>query len=149
MSVRGGLSWFAVPNHDDALWPFAQLFASRLFFNRLLATAGVMYHSNSSPSTPAGKKYRDAEHKWSVAGAAGLEFRLASAVALDAEMVACSAGYCAKNPAFSGGVKYFTNRHTFALVCGNTQYLTADGYITNTDTPWSKLVLGFNITREY
>jgi hypothetical protein len=78
-----------------------------------------------------------------------LEYRLASSVALDAEMVACTVGFCSKNPAFSGGVKFLTNRHTFALVCGNTQYVTADGYITNTDTPWSKLVIGFNLTREY
>jgi len=147
--VRGGLSWFAVPNHADALWPFAQLFASRIFFNRLLATAGVMYHSNSSPSNTIGKKYSDENHKWSLAEAAGLELRLASSVSIDAEVVACSAGFCSKNPAFSGGVKYLTNRHTFALVCGNTQFLTADAYITNTDTQWSKLVIGFNVTREY
>jgi hypothetical protein len=68
---------------------------------------------------------------------------------VDAEVVACVAGYCSKNPAFSGGVKYFTLRHTFALVCGNTQYITADGYPTNTDTSWKDLVIGFNITREY
>jgi hypothetical protein len=149
--VRGGLSWFVVPDHQDALWPFAQAFASRLFANRLLATAGVMYHANSSASTVAGgkKKYSDQDHKWSVAGAAGIELRLASSVSLDAETVACTAGFCAKNPAFSGGVKFFTNRHTFALVCGNTQSLTADGYITNTETPWKSLVIGFNITREY
>jgi hypothetical protein len=149
LMVRGGLSWFSVPNHADALWPFAQVFASRLFFNRLLATAGAMYHSNSSPSTLSGHKYSDEKHKWSVAGAAGLEYRVAASVSLDAEMVSCASGFCSKNPAFSGGVKFFTNRHTFALVCGNTQYLTADGYITNTDTQWSKLVIGFNITREY
>ena len=152
--ARGGLSWSSVPKHDDALWPFAQLFASRLFVNRLLVTAGVMYHSNSSSSNSLSSayytpKYRDGEHKYSVAGAAGVEVRLANWVALDAETVACAAGYCAKNPAFSAGVKFITFRHTFALVCGNTQYLTADGYVTNTDTPWSKLVLGFNITREY
>ena len=149
LMVRGGLSWFSVPEHADALWPFAQVFASRLFFNRLLATAGAMYHSNSSPSTMSGHKYSDEKHKWSVAGAAGLEYRVAASVSLDAEMVSCASGFCSKNPAFSGGVKFFTNRHTFALVCGNTQYLTADGYITNTDTQWSKLVIGFNITREY
>jgi hypothetical protein len=149
LMLRAGLSWFVVPNHADALWPFAQAFASRLFWNRLLATAGVMYHANSSSSTTSGNKYRDQEHKWSVAAAAGLELRLGAKIALDAEVVPCVAGYCAKNPAFSGGVKFLTSRHTFALVCGNTQYLTADGYITNTDTPWSKLVIGFNITREY
>jgi hypothetical protein len=149
LMIRGGISWFVVPDHQDAVWPFAQVFASRLLFNRLLATAGVMYHSNSSSSTPLGQKYADEKHKWSVAGAAGLEYRLAASVSLDAEVVSCASGFCSKNPAFSGGVKFFTNRHTFALVCGNTQYLTADGYITNTDTQWSKLVIGFNITREY
>ncbi|HEY5281787.1 MAG TPA: DUF5777 family beta-barrel protein [Polyangia bacterium] len=149
LTIKAGLSWFVVPDHKDALWPFAQLFVSRLFLNRLLVTAGAMYHANSSPSTARGAKYSDENHKWSVAGAGGLELRLAAKVSLDAEIVACAAGYCRKNPAFSSGVKFFTNRHTFALVCGNTQYLTADGYITNTDTPWSKLVIGFNITREY
>lgn len=154
LMVRGGLSWFSVPKHEDALWPFAQIFASRLFVNRLLITAGVMYHSNSSSANALSSayytpKYRDGDHKWSVAGAGGIEVRLADWVALDAETVACAAGYCNKNPAFSAGVKFFSFRHTFSLVCGNTQYLTSDGYITNTDTPWSKLVLGFNLTREY
>jgi hypothetical protein len=152
--VRGGLSWFVVPNHADALWPFAQAFVSRLFANRLLVTAGVMYHANSSSSNALASKYytpkyQDEEHKWSLAGAAGVELRLAEWVALDAETVSCTAGFCTKKPAFSAGVKFLTFRHTFALVCGNTQYLTADGYITNTDTPWSKLVFGFNLTREY
>jgi hypothetical protein len=154
LMVRGGLSWFVVPNHADALWPFAQAFVSRLFANRLLVTAGVMYHANSSSSNAVASryytpKYRDEEHKWSLAGAGGVELRLAEWVALDAETVACTVGFCTKNPAFSAGVKFFTFRHTFALVCGNTQYLTADGYITDTDTPWSKLVIGFNLTREY
>jgi len=154
LMVRAGLSWFVVPNHADALWPFAQAFASRLFFKRLLLTAGAMYHANSSSSNSAASasdtpKYRDANHKWSVAAAAGAEVRVTDSVALAAETVPCVAGYCKRNPAFSAGVKFFTFRHAFALVCGNTQYLTSDGYITNTDTPWSKLVIGFNITREY
>jgi hypothetical protein len=154
LMVRGGVSWFVVPNHADAVWPFAQAFVSRLFANRLLITAGVLYHSNSSSSNALASKYytpkyRDEAHKWSLAGAGGVELRLAEWVALDAETVTCTVGFCTKNPAFSAGVKFFTFRHTFALVCGNTQYLTADGYITNTDTPWSKLVLGFNLTREY
>jgi hypothetical protein len=147
--ARGGLSWFVVPDHADAAWPFAQLYASRLVANRLLATVGLMYHSNSSASTVRGIKYANEEHKWSFAWAAGLEYRLSGAVALDAEMVSCTAGFCAKRPAFSGGIKFLTNRHTFALVCGNTQFLSADAYITNTITPWSKLTIGFNLTREY
>ena len=144
LAARVGVTWFSQPKVEDAHGLFGQLLATRLIANRILVSAGALYHSNSTNDT----KYNDSK-KWSTAGALGVEARLAAPVALDAEVVACVAGYCSKNPAFSGGVKYFTNRHTFALVCGNTQYITADGYLTNTDRLWSKLVIGFNITREY
>jgi hypothetical protein len=144
LAVRAGATWFAQRNVEDSGGVYGQLLATRLLANRLLLSAGALYHSNSTNAT----KYNQ-DKKYSVAGAAGAELRLAAPVAVDAEVVACVAGYCSKNPAFSGGVKYFTLRHTFALVCGNTQYITADGYPTNTDTSWKDLVIGFNITREY
>ena len=144
VAVRAGLSWFSQPNIEDATGYFGQLLVTRLLFNRLLLTGAALYHSNSTNSS----KYNE-DKKYSVAGAGGAELRLAALVALDAEVVACTSGYCSKNPAFSGGVKFFTNRHTFALVCGNTAYLTSDWYVTNTDTKWKALVIGFNITREY
>jgi hypothetical protein len=144
VAVRAGLSWFSQPDKEDATGYFGQLLVTRLLFNRLLLTGGAFYHSNSTNSS----KYNQ-DKKYSVAGAGGAEVRLAAPIAVDAEVVACTSGYCSKNPAFSGGVKFFTNRHTFALVCGNTQYLTSDWYITNTDTKWKALVIGFNITREY
>ena len=144
VAARAGVTWFSQPNAKDAHGFFGQLLATRLLFNRLLISAGALYHSNSTNDT----KY-DQDKKWSTAGAIGIEARLAAPVSVDAELVSCVAGYCSKNPAFSGGVKFFTNRHTFALVCGNTQYITADGYLTNTDRQWNKLVIGFNITREY
>jgi hypothetical protein len=144
LAARAGVTWFSQPNAEDAHGFYGQLLATRLIANRILVSAGALYHSNSTNDS----KYNQ-DKKWSTAGALGVEARLAAPVALDAEVVSCVAGYCSKNPAFSGGVKYFTNRHTFALVCGNTQYITADGYLTNTDRLWSKLVIGFNITREY
>jgi hypothetical protein len=144
VGVRGGFTWFSQPNASDARGFYGQILATRLLLNRVLITAGWLYHSNSTNDT----KYNE-DRAWSTAGAVGVEARLAAPVALDAELVSCVAGYCSKNPAFSGGVKYFTSRHTFALVCGNTQYITADGYLTNTNRQWSKLVIGFNITREY
>jgi Membrane bound beta barrel domain (DUF5777) len=144
VGVRGGLSWFSQPSASDAHGFYGQILATRLLLNRVLITAGWLYHSNSTND----RKYNE-DRAWSTAGAVGVEARLAAAVALDAEFVSCVAGYCSKKPAFSAGVKYLTSRHTFALVCGNTQYLTADGYLTNTDRAWSKLVIGFNITREY
>ncbi len=144
VGVRGGVTWFSQPNTSDAHGFYGQLLATRLLLNRVLISAAWLYHSNSTNDT----KYNQ-DKAWSTAGAVGVEARLAAPVALDAELVSCVAGYCSKNPAFSAGVKYFTSRHTFALVCGNTQYITADGYLTNTDRQWNKLVIGFNITREY
>jgi hypothetical protein len=144
LAARAGVTWFSQPNVKDAHGFYGQLLATRLIANRILVSAGWLYHSNSTNNT----KYNQ-DKKWSTAGAIGVEARLAAPVAIDAEMVSCVAGYCSKNPAFSAGVKYITSRHTFALVCGNTQYITADGYLTDTDRQWSKLVIGFNITREY
>jgi hypothetical protein len=144
LAARAGATWFSQPKVEDSHGFFGQLLATRLIVNRILISAGALYHSNSTNDY----KYNQAK-KWSTAGALGVEARIAAPVAVDAEIVTCVAGYCSKRPAFSAGVKYFTNRHTFALVCGNTQYITADGYLTNTDRLWSKLVIGFNITREY
>jgi len=144
LAVRAGITWFSQPNAADASGYFGQLLATRLLWNRILLTGGALYHSNSTNDT----KYNQ-DKAWSAALAAGVEVRVAASVGLDAEVVSCTAGYCSKNPTFSGGVKYITNRHTFALLCGNTAYLTSDGYITNTDRPWSKLAIGFNITRKH
>ena len=144
LAARAGVTWFSQPNAEDAHGFYGQLLATRLLVNRILISAGALYHSNSTNDS----KYNQ-DKKWSTAGAIGVEARLAAPVSIDAELVSCVAGYCSKNPAFSAGVKLFTNRHTFALVCGNTQYITSDGYLTNTDRQWNKLVIGFNITREY
>jgi hypothetical protein len=144
VAVRAGLSWFSQPDAADARGVYGQLLATRLLFDRILIAGGLLYHSSSTNDT----KYNQ-DRAWSTAGAVGVEARLAAAVAIDAELVSCMWGYCSKNPAFSGGFKFSTSRHNFALVCSNTQYITADGYVTNTSRQWSKLVLGFHITREY
>jgi hypothetical protein len=144
LAVRAGASWFAQRDAEDAHGFFGQLLATRIIANRLVLTAGLLYHSSSTNAT----KHNE-NQSYSAAWAAGAELRLAPQVSVDAELVSCTFGYCSKNPAFSGGVKFFTSRHTFALVCGNTQYIAADGYLANTDTPWKNLAIGFNITREY
>lgn len=144
LAARVGATWFAQRKAEDSSGFYGQVLATRLIANRLLVSAAVLYHSNSTNAT----KYNQ-DDKYSFGAGGGVELRLAAPVAIDAEVMSCVAGYCSKNPAFSAGIKHFTNRHTFALVCGNTQYITADGYLTNTDTPWKNLVIGFNITREY
>jgi hypothetical protein len=144
VAARAGVTWFSQPNAPDASGFYGQLLATRLLINRILVSGGVLYHSNSTN----GDKYNQ-DKKYSVATALAVEARLAASVAFDAEVVSCNMGYCSKNPNFSAGFKYFTNRHTMALVVGNTQWISADGYVTNTPTPYSKIAIGFNLTREY
>jgi len=144
LAARYGVTWFLQPDAPDASGFYGQLLATRLLVNRVLLSGGALYHSNSTNDT----KYNQ-DKAWSVAFAGGVEVRATAGLAFDAELASCTAGYCSRNPTFSGGVKYITNRHTFAVVAGNTTYLTADGYITNTDRPWSKLTIGFQITRTH
>jgi hypothetical protein len=144
VAARAGVTWFVQPHAADAHGFFGQLLGSRLFANRLLATGAVLFHSNSTNGT----KYNE-DKAWSLAGALAIEWRIAAPVALDVEGVFCTAGYCSKRPAFTAGAKYITTRHSFALVCTNTTWVTADGYITNTDRAWDQLGIGFNITRSY
>jgi len=144
LAVRAGVTWFSQPNAADAHGFYGQLLGSRLVVNRVLLSAGAFYHSNSTNDT----KYNE-DTAWSLAFGAGAEVRLAAPLAFNAEFVSCTAGYCSKNPAFSAGLKYITTRHTFAVVCGNTTYLTADGYLANTDNRWSRLAIGFQITRTH
>jgi hypothetical protein len=143
-AARAGVTWFSQPNAKDAAGYYGQLLATRLLAKRVLLSGGAFFHSSSTNAT----KYNQ-DKAWSLAFGGGAEIRLAAPLAVEAELVSCTAGYCSQNPAFSAGLKYITTRHTFAVVCGNTPYLTADGYIANTDTPWSKLALGFNITRSH
>ncbi len=152
LALRAGVTWFSQPKAEDASGFYGQLLADRLFLNRVLVSAGAFYHSSSTNATKynqPGPGHPYGDKAWSFALGGGAELRLASWVALDAEMIACAAGYCSEHPTFSGGVKFLTARHTFAIVAGNTTYLTADGYITNTDTPWSKQSIGFVITRSH
>lgn len=144
VAARAGVTWFVQPHAADAHGFFGQLLGTRLFANRLLATGAVLFHSNSTNGT----KYNE-DKAWSLAGALAIEWRIAAPVAFDAEGVLCTAGYCSKRPAFTAGVKYITTRHSFALVCSNTTWVTADGYLTNTDRSWDQVGIGFNITRSY
>jgi len=144
LAVRYGLTWFAQPNTADAAGYFTQLLVSHILWDRLLVTGGALYHSNSTNDT----KYNQ-DKPWSAALAGGLELRAAASLAFDAEFVSCAAGYCSRRPTLSGGMKYITHRYTFALLGTNTVYETSDGYLTNTDRPWSHLSIGFNITRQY
>jgi hypothetical protein len=146
VAIRAGVTWFAQPKKEDASGFFAQLIADRVFWNRLLLGTGVMFHSNSS--TTNGIKYKQ-DKEYSLAIPAFAEIRLYGSLGLAVEVVSTVAGFYSKYPAYSAGLKYFTNRHTFAFVFGNTADLTADGYVTNSQIGFRDSVIGFNLTREY
>lgn len=146
VAVRAGVTWFAQPKKEDASGFFGQLIADRVLWNRLLVGTGVMFHSNSS--TTNGIKYKQ-DKEYSLAIPAFAELRLYGSLGLALEVVSTVAGFYSKYPAYSAGIKYFTNRHTFAFVVGNTADLTADGYITNSQIGFRDSVIGFNLTREY
>jgi hypothetical protein len=57
-------------------------------------------------------------------------------------------GYHEEFPTLTTGHKFITNRHTFSIFISNTQYVTADGVITNTARGFEDVLLGFNFTRE-
>ena len=77
------------------------------------------------------------------------EVRLVDSLSVGAEFVQNIAGFHETYPVITFGPKIVTNRHTFAFVVSNTQYMTGDSVVANTyRMAWKKWVLGFHITRE-
>jgi hypothetical protein len=144
LALRGGVTWFAVAHGEDALAYFGQLLADRVFANRFLAGAGLLFHSDSSSDRKAVTALDP-----SLALALLAEARLLEWLALTGESSWNVAGYGQRYPTLSLAVKLVTHRHTFAIAVSNTQYVTADGVVANSRRGRAgQLVLGFNITRE-
>ena len=144
LAVRGGVSWFSQKNAKDASGFVGQLLLDRIFADRIIVGGGLLYHSSSSND-----KKRSSDTGFSVAGTLFTEYRFLGNLAADAEVAETLGGYHSKYPNFTVGLKAYTNRHTFALLVTNTQYMGADGMLANTwrakPTEW---IIGFNITRE-
>lgn len=143
VAVRGGASWFVMPNNRHALKPFGQILIDRVFFNRLLVSLGVLVHGDSSNPVKA-----VSDEEWTIAGSAAVDVRITEWLAWGAEVAFAVAGYHEQYPTITTGPKFITNRHTFSIVITNTQNVTADGVITNTARRFEDVLLGFNITRE-
>lgn len=145
VAVRGGVTWFAQPRAQrDAHGFMLQFLMSRVILDRIVVGGGVLYHSQSSSPT---KNARDARGSTAVMGL--LELRVTDLWAFDMEISETLAGYRGKFPIMTVGPRLITNRHTFAVVLSNSQYITADGLVANSNRASIKdWVLGFNITRE-
>jgi hypothetical protein len=143
MALRGGATFFTAKGYETATAYLGQLLIDRQFGNRLFLGAGVLFHSDSSNLDK-----ENADVDWTLGAQVYAEYRFSETWAFVAETAPALAGYGEKYPAFSLGLKIYTNRHTFAFVISNTQMLDANGVMTNTVRQFDELILGFNISRE-
>lgn len=143
LAVRGGGTWFAQRDHADAGGGFAQVIVDHLFFDRLRIGTGVMFHSDST-----GELKTREDTDWSLAIPAYLDIRILGWLAWNLEVTTNVAGYGEDWPNFASSLKFITNRHTFALVLSNYQYMAADGLVANSFRGFEELIVGFTITRE-
>ena len=144
MAVRVGVDWFYQPSAPDAFGYFGQLSLDYTAFRRWLIGVQVAFASNSSNDHKT-----MADTNYSLAVGLYSSLRIATFMAWDIEGMYAVSGYGEQYPALSTSIKFITNRHTFALVVSNTQYITADGIVTNTWRDFSQVIFGFSITREW
>jgi len=144
LAVRAGLSWFSQRNARDAVGGFGQLLVSRTLWNRLTLGTGLLFHSDSSSDVKS-----TTDTNWSLAVPGGVEVRILPWLAWNVEASFRVAGYGAKWPAFSSALKFLSPRHVFALILSNTQYIGADGVVANASRDWKRLIVGFQVVREW
>jgi Membrane bound beta barrel domain (DUF5777) len=143
LAVRGGVTLFSQASSDDASGGFAQFLLTRQIQQRFTVGSGLLYHSNSSNDQ---KSLIDREHSVAIPLFVGI--RITPRMMWEIETVANVSGYGSERPVFSSSVKFITHRHSFALLVTNTQYITADGIVSNTPYGFKDLTIGFFITRE-
>jgi hypothetical protein len=152
VSARAGLSWFSIKGEPDAVGGYGEIFVDHVFFDSFMVGAGFQIHSSS---TNDAKKNNDDSLSGAVLGV--LEWRIIKQLALTAEIAAPVVGYGSAYgnpdkpsfPGFSMGLKILTERHTFALLVSNTQYINADGIVSGSWREFSDIILGFQIFREF
>ncbi len=144
LALRPGFTWFSQKDDDDASGGFFQLLIGRHFFdNRLSVGTGLLYHTDSSG---AGKTEKDDDY--SIAAQAYTEIGFLDDFAWTVEISANMAGYGATHPQLSTAIKYVFHDHTFAIVLSNSQSISADSIVSNTEHDLGEVVLGFLISKE-
>jgi len=143
LATRVGVTWFSQKNMGDASGGFLQILAGKTWVHRVRIGTGLLYHSESSN---AGKSDTDPAHSLAVPGT--IEIRLKPSLSWIVEVVSAVGGYRSRYPVISSAFKIITYRHTFSLIVTNSQYITADGIVTNTGRDFSDASFGFTITKE-
>jgi hypothetical protein len=149
------VSWFSQQDAADAAGFFGQLLLGKRWFKRLHLGTGVLFHSDSSNGVKS-----SADKAWSLATYSQLDLRILGWLAWNVDAAFNLAGYGTRDkvsatgekissfPSFSSSFRFFTYRHSFALVLSNNAYITADGYVCNSPRGFDQLIVGFSITRE-
>jgi hypothetical protein len=150
LAVRAGGTWFSASQGPDSGGGLAQLIISRSLREYVWLSTGLYYHSNASnQERPGLGRERVGGQAYALAIPVALEVRVQTFLAWDAEATFNVAGYHAKYPVLSTAFKIISNRHTFALIMSNSQYIGADGLVANTSRGIHDLIVGFTITREF
>ena len=150
LAARAGATWYSEATRPDSAGGFAQLIVSRSLRERLWLSSGLYYHSNATNENRVDQNLqRPSGQAYALAIPVAVEVRLQTFLAWDAEASFNVAGYHAKYPVLSTAFKIITNRHTFALIMSNSQYIAADGVVANTIRGIHDLIVGFTITREF
>lgn len=144
MSLRIGATWFVQKNADDASGFFSQVNIDRRLFGKLLLGTGFAFHTDSTNDR---KTLQDKDPSAAILGYA--EWRPVQRFSLNAEMAANVAGFGSKFPIFAFAARFLTHRHAFSLVVANSQYMSADGIVSNSWRAFDELVFGFQIVREF
>lgn len=143
LAVQGGGTWFSQIEGDDANGFFAGAYVGSSLINPVYVSAGPLFHSNST----AGDKFEE-DKDGSLAIIANVTARITDGIALVAETNVPVAGFKSHTLGWGGGIKFITNRHTFAVTGSNTNQMAYDGLAAGTSSDGGDMVLGFSITRE-
>jgi hypothetical protein len=144
VAARAGATWYSEAQRPDSGGGFAQLIVSRSLREYLWLSSGLYYHSNATNENRLDQNLqRPSGQAYALAIPVALEVRLQTFLAWDAEASFNVAGYHAKYPVLSTAFKIISNRHTFALIMSNSQYITADGLVANTDRGVHDLIVDF------
>ncbi len=144
LAIRPGFTWFSQKDEDDSSGGFFQLLLARHFFdNRLSVGTGFLYHSDSSSATKTKE-----EEEYSIAAQAYTQIRFLDNFEWDVEISANMAGYGASHPQISTAIKYIFHDHILSIFLSNSQDISADSVVSNTERDLGEVVLGFSISKE-
>jgi len=142
LALGGGFTWFDAETGNDKYGGMAEILLGRTLLKRLYVTTGAMYHSRPPVMTGTADV-----PNYSVAMLASANLQLIDRLAMVTEWSIPVAGVWEGAPAWAAGFKFYTLKHTFALLVSNTHNYSDDRLVAGA-IEWGHPVFGFAITRQ-